>query len=91
MRLGHQHKVDKLFSNLILERCGTQQGGVRLSKEINRRRCINCRWIKKGEDKMSCELKLLSKDKRIIDVDHLNGGRVLDSFSSRYYNFTLEW
>jgi len=33
---------------------------------------------------MSCELELLSKDKTRIDVEHLNGGRVLDSFSSRY-------
>ena len=36
----------------------------------------------KGEDKMSCELELLSKDQRRIDVEHLDGGRVIDSFSS---------
>jgi len=38
----------------------------------------------KGEDKMTCELELLSKDKRRIDVEDLNGGRVLYSFSSKY-------
>jgi len=38
----------------------------------------------KGEDKMSCEIELLSKDNRRIDAEDLNGRRVLDSFSSRY-------
>jgi len=37
-----------------------------------------------AENRMSCELELLSKDKRIIDTEDLNGGRILDSFSSRY-------
>jgi len=40
---------------------------------------------------MSCEPKLPSKDTRRIDTKDLNGGRVVDSFSGRYYNFTLEW
>jgi len=38
----------------------------------------------KGKDRMSCELELLNKEKRGINVEHLNGGRFLDSFSSRY-------
>jgi len=38
---------------------------------------------KKGDDRMLCELELLSKDQRRIDVEHLDGGRVIDSFSGR--------
>jgi len=33
---------------------------------------------------MSCEPELPSKDKRRIDAEDLNGGRVLDSVWGRY-------